>query len=88
MPMNQIGFDFKIQKKKHGSSCLGQKPNMEIERQCQQDRIWKDFCASQCMMMDCLQGGIKWSEPCCFAFLIMFVHMINIFCKSKMHLAT
>jgi len=39
MPMNQIGFDFKIQKKKHGSSCLGQKPNMEIERQCQQDRI-------------------------------------------------
>jgi hypothetical protein len=39
MPMNQIGFDFKIQKKKHGSSFLGQKPNMEIEKQCQQDRI-------------------------------------------------
>jgi hypothetical protein len=67
---------------------LGQKPNMEIERQCQQDRIWKDFCASP-MYDDGLfakRYRTKWT------LLLRILDNVcahdSYFCKSKMHLAT
>jgi hypothetical protein len=45
--MNHIRADFETQKRKHESSLLGQKPNLEKERKCGQDKIWRDyFCAS------------------------------------------
>jgi len=45
--MNHTWADFETRKRKHESSFLRQKPNLERESQCGQDRIWRDyFCAS------------------------------------------
>jgi hypothetical protein len=41
--MNHIGVDCETRKRKHESSLPRQKPNLERERQCGQDRIWRDY---------------------------------------------
>ncbi len=45
--MDHTGADFETRKRKHESSLSRQKPNLERESQCGQDRIWRTyFCAS------------------------------------------